>query len=73
MPSSSAMRPVSRYVMIESSMPMRNFAVTGIPYGVAALTAARMMARNRLGLAGTAAPPPLRVTFCAGQPKFMSM
>ncbi|CAB4835511.1 unannotated protein [freshwater metagenome] len=31
------------------------------------------MARSRFGLAGTAAPPPLRVTFAAGQPKFMSM
>jgi len=37
------------------------------------VTAARTMARNSFGLAGTAAPPPRRVTFAAGHPKFMSM
>jgi hypothetical protein len=52
---------------------MRNLMVTGTWYGAAAATAPRRMARSRLGLAGTAAPPPLRVTFAAGQPKFMSM
>ena len=54
-------------------MPMRNLQVTGTPNGSAAATAAAMMARVRLRFTGTAAPPPLRVTFVAGQPKFMSM
>ena len=39
---------------------MRNFAVTGTRYGLAAATAAPTMARSSAGLAGTAAPPPLR-------------
>ena len=52
---------------------MRNLAVTGTPYGAAAVTAARTIARSRLGFAGTAAPPPLRVTLAAGQPKLRSM
>ena len=68
-----AIAPVERNVSSASSMPMRNFAVTGTPYGAAAATAARRMARSRFGLAGTAAPPPLRVTFAAGQPKLRSM
>ena len=52
---------------------MRNLAVTGTPYGAAAATAAPTIARSSAGLAGTAAPPPLRVTFAAGQPKLRSM
>ena len=58
---------------MSSVRPMRNLQVTGMPCGVASATAARMMARIRLRFTGTAAPPPLRVTFWAGQPKFMSM
>ena len=53
-------------------MPMRNFAVTGTPYGVAAATAACRMARRSRRFTGTAAPPPRRVTFAAGQPKLRS-
>ncbi len=36
-------------------------------------TAARTMSRSSSGRAGMAEPPPLRVTFRTGQPKFMSM
>ena len=52
---------------------MRNLHVMGTPYGSAAFTAAAIIARVRLRFTGTAAPPPLRVTFVAGQPKFISM
>jgi hypothetical protein len=31
------------------------------------------MLRSRFGFTGIAAPPPRRVTFGTGQPKFMSM
>ena len=41
--------------------------------GAPPATAARTIARSRPGLAGTAAPPPLRVTLAAGQPKLRSM
>ena len=41
--------------------------------GVAAATADRRIAPSRLRFHGRAAPPPLRVTFGTGQPKFMSM
>ena len=54
-------------------MPMRIFTVTGIPNGFAASTAAPTIALKRLRLYGSAAPPPLRVTFGTGQPKFISM
>ena len=52
---------------------MRIFTVTGIPKGFAASTAAPTMLVNSLRLKGSAAPPPLRVTFGTGQPKFISM
>ena len=58
--------------MRSSSMPMRNFTVTGTPAGVAARTAARTIEASNAGRAGMAAPPPLRVTLAAGQPKLMS-
>ena len=41
--------------------------------GVAAFTAASTMPRNRSSFHGSAAPPPLRVTFGTGQPKLRSM
>ena len=47
--------------------------MTGTPWGAAAPTAARTIAASRRGRAGTAAPPPLRVTLAAGQPKLRSM
>ena len=52
---------------------MRIFTVTGIPKGFAASTAALTMLVKSLRLKGSAAPPPLRVTFGTGQPKFISM
>ena len=61
-------------VSSRSSRPMRNLTVTGTPYGDAA--ADRRRGRSpaaAFGLAGTAAPPPLRVTLAAGQPKLRSM
>ena len=52
---------------------MRIFTVTGIPNGFALSTAALTISRNRFRLKGSAAPPPLRVTFGTGQPKFISI
>ncbi len=52
-------------------MPLRIFMVTG--RSPAPLTASRRMARSRFRLYGRAEPPPLRVTFGTGQPKFRSM
>jgi len=46
--------------------PLRNLIVIGTANGVAAPTASRRMARIKLGLAGTAAPPPLRVNLGGG-------
>ena len=54
-------------------MPLRIFTVTGMPAGRAARTAASTIRPNRRRRHGRAAPPPLRVTFGTGQPKFMSM
>ena len=62
-----------KYVNRSSVIPIRNLQVTGIPPFLPSLTAARMMARNKFFLSGTAAPPPLRVTLAAGQPKLRSM
>ena len=56
-----------------SKRPIRNLVVTGILYGVALFTAARTIERSNSGRAGTAAPPPWRVTLAAGHPKLMSM
>ena len=53
-------------------MPTRNFTVNGAPYGSAAATDAATMSANSRRLYGNAAPPPLRVTFATGQPKFAS-
>ena len=52
-------------------MPLRIFTVTGI--GPAARTVASTIERNSSSFHGRAAPPPLRVTFGTGHPKFMSM
>src|SRR5699024_4366719 len=53
-------------------MPIRVFMVTGTLYGSAALTAdVRMLSSSRV-FHGSAAPPPLRVTFGTGQPKLRS-
>jgi hypothetical protein len=52
-------------------MPMRIFAVTGTP--AAARTALVTMSANSPMRHGSAEPPPLRVTFGTGQPKFRSM
>ena len=52
---------------------MRIFTVTGIPNGFAAFTAASTIDEKSLRLYGRAAPPPLRVTFGTGHPKFISM
>ena len=71
-PSPSPMRPVSRNVSVRSSTPMRNFIVTGTPAGAAAATHERTMARSSARFTGSAAPPPRRVTFGAGQPKLRS-
>ncbi len=49
---------------------MRNFTVTGT--GPAAATAVRTISRSSARRTGRAEPPPLRVTFGTGQPKFMS-
>jgi hypothetical protein len=54
-------------------MPLRIFTVTGTPEGLAASTAADTIRANSRRRHGSAAPPPLRVTFGTGQPKFMSM
>ena len=72
-PSSAQTSPARRWVIMPSWRPMRNLALTGTPYGAAAPTAARTTARSSAGRAGTAAPPPLRVTLAAGQPKLRSM
>lgn len=57
--------------MWSSSMPLRIFIVTGrVP---AFATASRRIERSRFRLYGSAEPPPLRVTFGTGQPKFRSM
>ena len=56
-------------------MPTRNLMVTGTrppDSASAARTAAPTTARRRVRFTGRAAPPPLRVTLGAGQPKFMS-
>ncbi|SRX84033.1 hypothetical protein MPP7335_05822 [Mycolicibacterium parafortuitum] len=47
--------------------------MTGISVPSVALTAAATIWPNSLRLYGSAAPPPRRVTFGTGQPKFMSM
>jgi hypothetical protein len=52
-------------------MPNRILIVTGTPS--AASTAARTIRANSRRRHGRAAPPPLRVTFGTGHPKFMSM
>ena len=70
-PSSSAMRPASRKVRRRSSMPVRTFIVTGT--SPAARTAPATTDRSSRGRAGSAAPPPCRVTLRTGQPKFRSM
>ncbi|CAB5036923.1 unannotated protein [freshwater metagenome] len=54
-------------------MPIRIFTVTGIPNGFADFTTDSTIAENNLRLKGSAAPPPFRVTFGTGQPKFKSM
>ncbi len=54
-------------------MPLRILTVTGTSNFDASRTAARTMSRNRSRFQGSTAPPPLRVTFATGQPKFMSM
>ncbi len=54
-------------------MPLRIFTVTGIPAGAAASTAAVTIRRNRCRFHGSAEPPPRRVTFGTGHPKFKSM
>ena len=69
-PTASAIRPASRNVRWSSSVPFRNFTVTGT--SPERSTAARTMASNRRGFNGMAAPPPRRVTLGIGQPKFMS-
>ena len=46
-PSSAQISPGRRWVTSPSWSPMRNFAVTGTPYGAAAATAAPTMARSR--------------------------
>ena len=54
-------------------MPLRILTVTGIPAGAAASTAARTIRAKSRRRHGSAEPPPLRVTFGTGQPKFRSM
>ena len=54
-------------------MPILNLHVMGMPNGAPAFTAAVTMARSSCRFTGTAAPPPRRVTFGAGQPKLRSM
>ena len=51
-------------------MPMRNFTVNGT--SPAAFADSRTIASNSFRLYGSAAPPPLRVTFATGQPKLLS-
>ncbi len=58
-------------VVCEESIPIRIFIVTGIRPS-AARTAARRMSRSSPRRYGSAAPPPFRVTFGTGQPKFRS-
>ena len=53
-------------------MPLRVFMVTGTPYGSAAATAAVRISPSSVDFHGSAAPPPLRVTFGTGQPKLRS-
>lgn len=52
-------------------MPLRIFTVSGTCS--AARAARETMSRNRPSFHGSAAPPPLRVTFGTGQPKLRSM
>ncbi len=52
-------------------MPLRIFMVTGSPPALP--TASGRIARSRCRLYGSAEPPPWRVTFGTGQPKFRSM
>ncbi len=54
-------------------MPLRVFIVTGTSYGVAAATACSRISPSSPRFHGSAPPPPLRVTFGTGQPKFRSM
>ncbi len=54
-------------------MPLRIFTVTGTPWGCAARTDSETIAVNRSRFHGRADPPPLRVTFGTGHPKFRSM
>ncbi len=53
-------------------MPLRVFIVTGTSYAAAAVTAAETIWPSRARFHGSAAPPPLRVTFGTGQPKLRS-
>ena len=53
-------------------MPMRVFTVTGTS-GPAASTAALTIRVNSSVFHGRTPPPPRRVTFGTGQPKFRSM
>ena len=53
-------------------MPLRIFTDTGTRPS-AASTAALTIDANRSFFHGRALPPPLRVTFGTGHPKFMSM
>ena len=52
-------------------MPLRILIVSGM--SPAACTAPSTISRNRPSFHGSAAPPPLRVTFGTGQPKLRSM
>ncbi len=52
-------------------MPLRIFTVSGL--SPAAATARSTISRNSEVFQGSAAPPPRRVTFGTGQPKFRSM
>ena len=52
-------------------MPLRILTVSGM--SPAARAARSTISRNSPSFHGSAAPPPLRVTFGTGQPKFRSM
>ena len=54
-------------------MPRRIFTVTGMSLFEASVTAALTIEANSSDFHGRAEPPPRRVTFGTGQPKFMSM
>src|SRR5699024_622131 len=72
-PSSTAIRPASRWVWCSSSIPTRIFTVTGMSVPSVARTAAATIERKSRRLYGIAEPPPRRVTLGTGQPKLMSM